>query len=120
MRRLAHIDSEWVYPGDGDYQGLLKEVDLSAEALGRKGEVKDWIAAAQAVARKRKEPECEVDGHCTDPYPCGFLDYCQRDAVAAEYPVAWLPNRSKKLQRDSTINSAEKSGRLVRAPRSGA
>jgi CRISPR/Cas system-associated exonuclease Cas4 (RecB family) len=36
---LAHIDSQWVYPGGGDYQGLLKEVDLTDEAFGREEEV---------------------------------------------------------------------------------
>lgn len=30
---LAHIDSSWVYPGNEDYQGLLKENDLTANLV---------------------------------------------------------------------------------------
>lgn len=96
---LAHIDSQWVYPGGDDYQGLLKEVDLTKEAFERVTEVQDWIAAAQTIARKRKEPEIDVGRHCAEPYPCGFLEHCQRDAVADEYPVACLPgNKNSKLR----------------------
>lgn len=96
---VAHIDSQWVYPGGDDYQGLLLEVDLTEEAFGREEEVQDWIAAAQVIARKRKVPEIDVGRHCSEPYPCGFIDYCQRDAVAAEYPVACLPgNKNNKLR----------------------
>ena len=36
---LAHIDSEWLYPGDDNYQGLLKENDLTNEAFERGDEV---------------------------------------------------------------------------------
>ena len=32
---LAHIDSSWIYPGNEDYRGLLKENDLTAEAFSR-------------------------------------------------------------------------------------
>ena len=32
---LAHINSSWVYPGEGDYRGLLEENDLTAEAFAR-------------------------------------------------------------------------------------
>jgi len=96
---LAHINSQWVYPGGGDYQGLLKEVDLTDEAFGREEEVKDWIASAQTIVRRRREPEIGVGRHCSDPYPCGFLDYCQRDADQVEFPVTWLPgNKNNKLR----------------------
>ncbi len=94
---LAHIDGQWVYLGGGDYQGLLKEVDFTEQAFGREQEVRTWIAAAQVIARKRKEPEIETGAHCSNPYPCAFLDYCERDTVTAEYPVSWLPNKNDQL-----------------------
>ena len=40
---LAHIDSSWVYPGGGDYSGLLVENDLTDEAFSRATEVRSWI-----------------------------------------------------------------------------
>lgn len=93
---LAHIDSTWVYPGSGDYQGLLLENDLTAEAFGREAEVKAWIAGAQAIARKRTEPAIRTGRHCSEPYECGFLSYCQMQEPQAEYPVQWLPGALKK------------------------
>ncbi len=47
---LTHIDNSWVYPGNEDYRGLLKENDLTAEAFSRTDEVKGWIAQAQSIA----------------------------------------------------------------------
>jgi CRISPR/Cas system-associated exonuclease Cas4 (RecB family) len=93
---LAHIDSHWTYPGDGDYQGLLIENDLSDEAFAREEEVKDWIAGAQKIARKRTEPAINTGQHCSTPYPCGFLEYCQSQEPQAEYPVHWLPGIQTK------------------------
>jgi len=59
---LAHIDSAWIYPGGGDYEGLLVEEDLTKEAFSREQEVKVWIAEAQTIAAKRKEPKLCTGG----------------------------------------------------------
>lgn len=89
---LAHIDNSFVYPGDGDYQGLLTENDLTAETLSRSEEVKEWIAGAQAVAALAEEPDVATGPHCNTPFACGFCDYCNRDKVWPEYPLSSLPN----------------------------
>lgn len=89
---LAHIDSGWVYPGDGDYRGLLKECDLTPEAFGRDNEVREWIAAAHEIAAKETEPEISTGEQCGSPFACGFFDYCQSQEPQAEYPVYWLPS----------------------------
>lgn len=96
---LAHIDSSWAYPGGDDYQGLLVENDLTAESFSRESEVKSWIADAQNVARKLKEPVIRTGQQCNDPYECGFLGYCQSQEPQAEYPISWLPRiQSKALK----------------------
>lgn len=92
---LAHIDGAFVYPGDGDYRGLLKENDLTEEAFARSEEVREWIAGAQAVVALPDEPEVETGAQCTAPFTCGFCDFCNRDKVveqAPEYPISSLPN----------------------------
>jgi len=88
---LAHVDNSFVYQGDGDYQGLLKENDLTAEALSRSDEVKEWIDGAQAVAALVDEPEVATGPHCTNPFTCGFCDYCNRDKVFSDFPISSLP-----------------------------
>ena len=88
---LAHIDNSFIYQGDGDYQGLLKENDLTAEANSRGYEVREWIDGAQAVAALTTEPEVATGPHCNSPFPCGFSDYCNRDKVSPKYPLSSLP-----------------------------
>ncbi len=88
---LAHIDSSFVYPGGGDYRGLLKENDLTSQALARSSEVTEWITAAHAVAELTEEPEIATGPHCNDPFDCGFSDYCNREKVWPEYPISSLP-----------------------------
>lgn len=88
---IAHIDSDWVYPGKGDYRGLLKECDLTGEAFGRNDEVRELIATAQEAAAQKIEPEIRTGGQCGTPLACGFFDYCQSQEPQAEYPVHWLP-----------------------------
>jgi hypothetical protein len=93
---LAHIDSYWVYPGDGDYQGLLTEVDLTQESLDREAEVRDWVEQAHAVAKLTNEPVKATGSHCTSPFECGFLAHCSATEPQAEYPVSWLPRVQTK------------------------
>jgi hypothetical protein len=91
---LAHIDNEWVYPGNKDYRGLLKENDLTDEASSRAEEVKGWIKQAQTICSNDIEPIRERGAHCGNPYACGFYDYCTRNYPKAEQPIYWLPRFS--------------------------
>ncbi len=93
---LAHIDSGWLYPGDEDYQGLLKENDLTEEAFKRTDEVKSWVGEAQAVVQQRSEPQVHTGAHCSDPYKCGFLAYCKSKEPQPEFPIEWLPRLQTK------------------------
>jgi hypothetical protein len=91
---IAHIDNQFVYPGDGDYRGLLKENDLTEEASSRSDEVQEWIAGAQAVVALPDEPVIETGPQCVYPYTCSFCEYCNRDKVAEpapDYPLSSLP-----------------------------
>lgn len=96
---IAHIDSTWTYPGDGDYRGLLTEVDLTEEAFGRSKEVESWIAEAQRVAAKRKEPALQVGDHCHDPFDCSFISYCTSLSPQPDYPADWLPRKTAALKK---------------------
>lgn len=88
---IAHIDSDWTYPGHGDYRGLLAEHDVSHEAQARSGEVEGWIAAAQGIAELPQEPAIRPGRQCKMPWPCGFAAHCENAEPATEYPVRWLP-----------------------------
>lgn len=103
---LAYIDKDWEYPGGGDYCGLLVEEDLTAEAFSREDEVKAWIADAQKIAAKRKEPDWATGEHCREPYACGFFDYCRSQEPQAEFPVNWLPRIQAKALKAHLVDSS--------------
>lgn len=92
---LAHINSKWVYPGGGDYQGLLVENDLTEEAFARGAEVQRWIDEAQSAVAQATAPAINIGPHCHDPYACGFYAHCQSQAPQADHPIAWLPKPLK-------------------------
>lgn len=92
---LAHIDTTWVYLGDEDYQGLLKETDLTEQAFSRSDEVESWIAEARNIDALPNEPIVDPGIQCSEPYLCGFVDHCRRDDIQPEHPIYWLPNFRK-------------------------
>jgi len=90
---IAHIDSSWTYPGNDDYQGLLRETDVGIEAFAREAEVREWIGDAAQVLAEKEEPQVVTGAQCSTPYGCGFLSYCQSTEPQAIYPIRWLPGR---------------------------
>jgi hypothetical protein len=92
---LAHIDSFWVYPGNENYRGLLKETDLTEEAFSREKVVQSWIREAQIVV-SGDEPEMPTGDQCDTPFPCGFYGFCSSQEPKAEYPIQWLPRLKAK------------------------
>lgn len=96
---VATVNTNFVYLGDGHYEGLLVEEDVSEGTLARAVEVREWIAEAQAVVGASAEPLRATGKHCGDPFECGFLNYCQSRETPVEFPVSWLPRiATKKLK----------------------
>lgn len=88
---IAHIDKRFVYPGNKDYQGLFKYVDVSADIAFLEQEVPTWISGARATLASTC-PESISGEHCHVPFDCPFLNHCApADKSAAAYPVEILP-----------------------------
>lgn len=90
---VACIDNQWVYPGEDNYNGLLKETDVTAEAVALKGDVRSWIADAQAIVASPDAPEVAMGKHCNTPFECGFSAYCQSLVPTPEHAISQLPGR---------------------------
>ena len=95
---LAHVDNSFVYPGGGDYQGLLKEVDLTEEARAKAGDVATWIAEAQKLAALPDEPEIATGPQCSDPFDCPFRHHCDRDLPRTDFPLSSLHRTTGRLR----------------------
>ncbi len=87
---LAHVDNTFVYPGSGNYQGLLKPEVLDADLSPLLPLVPDWVAQARAVLAGT-EPAITHGDQCSTPYDCPFQHYCTRDQSQIEYPLHCLP-----------------------------
>ena len=91
---LAHVDTEFVYQGGADYQGLLVEEDMTSTALQLQDEVVELISEAR-VAVAGTVPEVPVGRHCNSPYECAFISHCWPAQV--EYPVMGLRGNKTDL-----------------------
>jgi hypothetical protein len=95
---LAHIDNSFIYRGDGNYAGLLRENDLTAQVFDLLPGVPLWVAKArEAIAGPL--PEVAVGAQCTKPYECPFLNACWpvRGNGGPQYPVSGLGGSRKQL-----------------------
>lgn len=90
---LQVIDSSWVYPGGGDYAGLLRTESIDEAIEPLVDEVPHWLEEAREVATGA-EPQVRIGSQCTSPFDCGFRRYCSKGLAPVELPVAWIPHLS--------------------------
>jgi len=91
---LAHINNKFIYQGDGNYDGLLLENDLTEQVFNLLNTVPIWVERAQeAVAGPM--PDVPVGQHCTSPYECPFMEFCWPGD--SEYPIKGLGGSKKRL-----------------------
>jgi hypothetical protein len=93
---LAHVDNTWSYPGNGQYDGLLKEVEQTNRVRDFGTDVARWLHDAHLIAKLSYAPARSTGGHCSDPYECGFLAHCSSSEPKVEHPVSWLPRVQTK------------------------
>ena len=100
---LNLLNNQWCYPGDADYSGLFRQLDVTAQVQARKDQVPGWIKEAQAVLAGDM-PEVVTGKQCSDPYECPFKGHCEKlDPPGPEHPIELLPdapgkNLAKKLR----------------------
>ena len=93
---LNLLNSRWRYPGNGDYAGLFRQMDVTNEIAARRANVPSWIGAAEKVLAGDM-PELRTGKHCHNPNECQFQGYCQKlDPPAVEHPIELLPDAAGK------------------------
>jgi hypothetical protein len=91
---LAHIDNQFVYEGDGNFDGLLTEHDLTDKVRTLEPTVLELVAEARDAVTGPM-PDIAVGARCTTPYECQFINYCW--PTDTEYPIAGLRGGKAKL-----------------------
>jgi hypothetical protein len=91
---LAHINNQFVYPGNGDYEGLLIEHDLTEEVRTLEPTVLELLVKAREAVTGPL-PDTGVGPHCSSPYECQFVNYCW--PTDTEYPVGGLRGSKARL-----------------------
>jgi len=91
---LAHINNQFVYAGDGNYDGLLVENDLTEEVRAMQPRVLDLLQVARDAVTGAM-PNINVGTHCNKPYDCQFQDYCW--PTETKYPIAGMGGSKAKL-----------------------
>ena len=85
---LAHVNNQFVYPGNGEYRGLFTVVGVLEQCREMLGEVDELVDEMREVLQG-DEPRISTGPHCTDPFDCPLYDYCA--GPQPEMPVYWLP-----------------------------
>lgn len=93
---IAHVDTGFVYPGNLNYQGLLKHVDVTEQISGLVSEVPTWIEQAQNTLNGPC-PTTEIGDHCNDPFACPFVAQCHPVLPEGAIPLTILPYGKKVI-----------------------
>ena len=88
---LAYINNQFVYQGDGNYEGLFAEADLSSQVKPNMPQVQSWVDAAKKTLASPVEPAIAPGEQCTNPFTCDFVNHCSPPEEGVEYPVEILP-----------------------------
>lgn len=89
---LAHVDTGFVYSGDGNYDRLLVEEDITDKVRELLLDVPEWLAAHRVIL-KNPVPVVRMGSQCKPD--CQFTDHCEEGVT--EYPVSILPNGRKLI-----------------------
>ena len=92
--RLAHVDTAFDYAGDGVYDGLLAEADITDEVSRLVPEIPGHVAALRSMLDGDAPPPI-VGPHCNKPNGCPLKAFCCGET--AEYHVACLPRGGKLI-----------------------
>lgn len=92
---VAHIDSSFVYPGHGDYDGLLTETDVTEAVAQWVQAMPKLVELARATLESLDEPDFAVGPQCDRPHPCLFYEHCA--PPKGSYPVTALGGDQKQI-----------------------
>ena len=76
--KLIHINKEFTYKGDKNYNNLIIENEITGEVILKEKEVINYIKKLKPLADKNSScPNISMGEHCNKPYSCDYQDRCE-------------------------------------------
>ncbi|MBO4561993.1 MAG: DUF2779 domain-containing protein [Clostridia bacterium] len=124
------LNSEYVFDGTLDINGLFRIEDVSKAVEAESREIESVLALGEKFLLSDEEPAIDLSEACNHPYACPYWDYCTRDlpkpnvfdlyrmdfatkiryylAGAVSYQEVWdfntVTNRKQIMQMDFALN----------------
>jgi hypothetical protein len=73
---VAVIDTGYVYPGGGDYRGLLREIPVADQARPLMAHIPGWVRGLNEVLAGPL-PATRTGNQCRRPFECPFVAFCE-------------------------------------------
>jgi hypothetical protein len=110
---LNLLNSQWRYPGENDYSGLFRQLDVTEQVIHILPRVEEWVSEARATIALKEMPEATTGKQCQKPHACPFEDRCKAmEPSGAENPISLLPDiggksLAKKLAAKGIVSLTE-------------
>ncbi len=96
---VAHLDSQFLLQRAGDFEGLIREQDVTNAVEAELPAIAESAAALHALMSRPARPVVPMGPQCTEPYECPFIARCTQERGALpEYPVELLPRAGKRVE----------------------
>lgn len=96
--QIGHLNKDFVYHREGDYEGLLALTDITDPVDALQPEIPALVRQLKKVVQSPM-PEITTGAHCSSPYDCPFISHCQStEPPQPEYPVTLLPHGGKSVE----------------------
>ncbi len=82
---LATVDRDFIYPGHGDYDGLLCHTDVTQAVQQIVPTIPGIVYDCRQVLAGGM-PQVPVGRHCRSPYECPFLPFCRGERAEPGEP----------------------------------
>ena len=73
---VAVIDTDYVYPGGGDYRGLLREIPVADQARPLMSHIPGWVRGFNELLAGPL-PVRRTGTQCRRPFECPFVAFCE-------------------------------------------
>jgi hypothetical protein len=91
---VAVIDTDFVYQGDGDYRGLLREIPVADQARPVMARVPRWVHGFNELLAG-PVPVMEPGTRCRKPFECPYGAFCEGRETGDQLSVLAPPPRPR-------------------------